>query len=88
MSDQVKMRLMSQLIKDIFRVLQKLLKYFNAIIISKSFVSLSAVLSVIFCLNLNEALLLLSAGKLAIAPTACKSCSSLFYCHKSLDVFE
>ena len=79
---------MSQLIKDIFRVLQKLLKYFNAIIISTSFVSLSAVLSVIFCLNLKEALLLLSAGKLAIMLSAYKSYSSLFYCHKSLDVFE
>ena len=79
---------MSQLIKDIFRVLQKLLKYFNAIIISTSFVSLSAVLSVIFCLNLKETLLLLSAGKLAIMLSAYKSYSSLFYCHKSLDVFE
>ena len=79
---------MSQLIKDIFRVLQKLLKYFNAIIISTSFVSLSAVLSVIFCLNLKEALLLLSAGKLAIMLSVYKSYSSLFYCHKSLDVFE
>ena len=56
-SDQVKMKLVSQLIKGISRVLQKLLKYFNCTILSTSFLPLAAVLPVIFCLNLNEALL-------------------------------
>ena len=63
--DQVKMRLISQLIKDISRILQKLLKYFNGTIISTFSVLQSAVLPVIFCLNLNE-WLLLAAWKLAI----------------------
>ena len=66
-SDQVKMRLISQLIKDISRVLQKLLKYFNGTTISTFFVPPAAVLPVIFCLNLNEALLS-AVQKLAIAP--------------------
>ena len=41
-SDQVKMRLISQLINGISRVLQKLLKYFNDTAISTSFVFLAA----------------------------------------------
>ena len=43
--------------------LQKLLRYFNGTTISASFVSLFPVYLVIFSLNLNEILLLLSAGK-------------------------
>ena len=62
------MRLISQLIKGISRVLQKLLKYFRGTIISTCFVPPPAVLPVIFCLNLNKASLLLAAEKLAIAP--------------------
>ena len=65
------MRLFSQLIKGILRVLQKLLKYFNGTIISTSFVPPSVVLRVIFCLNLNE------AEKLTIVPTLVNSGSSL-----------
>ena len=48
LSDQVKMRLSSQIVKGISRVFQKLLKYFNDTIISTSFVPPSAILPVIF----------------------------------------
>ena len=51
------MRLISQLIKGISRVFQKLLKYFNCTIILTFFVPSSSVTPVIFCLNLNKALL-------------------------------
>ena len=44
---------------------------FNGIIISTSFVPFSPVTSVIFCLNLNEALLS-AAWKIVIAPAAVK----------------
>ena len=72
MSDQVKKRLISQLIKSISRVLQKLLKYFNDTIISTFFVTLSPVTPVIFCLNLTKALLS-AAWKLAITPASVKA---------------
>ena len=53
--DQVRRRLISQLIKDILRVLQKLLKYFNVTAISTSFVLLVwGVFTVIFILDLND----------------------------------
>ena len=81
------MRLISQLIKGILRFLQKLLKYFNGTIISTFFVPAAADLSVVFCLNLNEALLS-AVEKLSIAPASVKSGSSLWYCHKLSDVFE
>ena len=61
------MRLISQLTKAISKVLQKLHKLFNSPIISTSFLLPSAVLPVIFYLNLNDALLL-AAWKLTIAP--------------------
>ena len=49
------MRLFSQLINGISRVLQKLLKYFNGTIISTFIILTSAgVFSVIFILNLND----------------------------------
>ena len=49
------MRLTSQLINGISRVLQKLLEYFNGTIISTSFVLPSAgVIPVIFILDLND----------------------------------
>ena len=49
------MRLISQLINDISRVLQKLLKYFNGTAISTSFVLPAAgVFPVILILNLND----------------------------------
>ena len=51
----VKMKLTSQLINGISRVLQKLIKYFNSTIISTSFVLPSAgVLPAIFILDLND----------------------------------
>ena len=51
----VKMRLFSQLINGISRVLQKLLKYFNGTIISTFIILTSAgVFSVNFILNLND----------------------------------
>ena len=53
--DQGKIRLTSQLINSISRVLQKLLKYFNGTIISTSLVLLSAgVFPVIVILDLND----------------------------------
>ena len=71
------MRLISQLIKGISRVLQELLKYFNSTIILTSFVPLpSAVLPVIFRLNLNEALLSVPK-ELARAQASVKASSSL-----------
>ena len=71
------MRLSSQLIKGISRVHQKLFKYFNGTIISTIFLPPSSVSAVISCFNLNEALLLLVAEKLAIAPAPVKVGSSL-----------
>ena len=53
--EQVKIRLTSQLINGISRVLQKLLKYYNGTIIPISFVFPSAgVFPVIFTLDLND----------------------------------
>ena len=53
--DHVEIRLTSQLINGISRVLQKLLKYFNGTIISTFFVFLLlGVFPVIFTLNLND----------------------------------
>ena len=72
------MRLISQLIKDISRVLQKLLKYFNDTAILTS-VSLPAtwVFPVIFLLNLND----LEFVKISFG-------SSPYYCHNTPDVLE
>ena len=56
-TDQVRMRLISQLVNGISRVLEKVLKYFCGTIIWTAFVPSSPVEPVIFCLNLNEALL-------------------------------
>ena len=53
--DQDKIRLISQLIKGISRVLQKLLKYFNGTAVLKSFVlPSSGVFPVIFNLDLSD----------------------------------
>ena len=53
--DHVKVKLTSQLISGISRVLQKLLKYFNGTIISTSFVlPVAGAFPVIFILNLND----------------------------------
>ena len=52
---QVKIRLISQLINDILRGIQKLLKYFNGTDISKIFVLwASGVFPVILILDLND----------------------------------
>ena len=50
--DHVKIRLTSQLVNDISRVLQKLLKCFNGAVISTSFVLPLAVFPIIFTLFL------------------------------------
>ena len=73
---QVRIRLIWQLISDISRVLQKLLKYFNDTIISTSFVPILPVKPVILSLSLNDAMLS-AAWKLAIATAAVKACSSV-----------
>ena len=83
-TDQVKMRLISQSVNVIARVLQKLLKYFNGTIILTFFVQSSPVEPVIFRLNLNEGLL---PGKLSGAPVSVKE-SLIFlnnYCYISLN---
>ena len=67
------MRLISQLINGIPRVLQELLKYFNGTLILTSFLPLFP----IFVLSLKDALLLLSAGKSVISPLSSKNGSSL-----------
>ena len=57
LSDQDKMRLLSQLMEGISRVFQKLLKHFNGTFISASFIRLVlTVLPFMFCLVLNEAM--------------------------------
>ena len=75
--DQVRIRLVSQLINRISRALQKLLKYFNGSLILIFFVPLFYILPAIFVLNLNKALLLLSSGKSEIAPLSFKNGLSL-----------
>ena len=67
-ADQVKIRLISQLINGISNVLQKVLKYFNGALILTFFVPPFPVLSAIFVLNLSEVLLLFSVEKSAISP--------------------
>ena len=75
--DQVRIRLISQLINSISRVLLKLPKHFNGSLILTFFVPLFPFLSASFVLNLKEALLLLLSGKSAIAPLAFTNGSSL-----------
>ena len=72
------MRLISQLIKGISRVLQKLLKYFNGIAISTSFV-LPAVgfFPVILILGMKD-----------LEFTIAASCDSSLQYHKIPDVFK
>ena len=75
----VKIRLISQLIKGLSSVLQKLLKYFNGgTIISTFYVSSSTVNKV----------LLSTAWKLAIGLAIVKASLSLYLCHKLSYVFE
>ena len=69
------MKLISQLINGISRVLQKRLKYFNGTIVSISFVP-SAGVSPVICLNLFVALL---PGNLSITALSFKDSSSLYH---------
>ena len=82
--DQVKIRLISQLIKGILRVLQKLLKYFNSTAILTSFVLPTAgVFPFIFTLDLND-----SESVKVLYDTASACGLSMLCCHKFPDVFE
>ena len=77
-ADQVRIISTSQLIKNISRVLQKLLKYYHDTAISATFVLPSArVLPVIFVLsfNVSESFIVVSG-------------SPLQYCNELLDVFK
>ena len=86
--EQVRMRLVSQLIKGISRVLQKLLKYFSGIIISTFSMCLSSlVLPIIFDVKLNESVSLVPS-KIKILPSSFTAGISLQYCLKLSDVFE
>ena len=80
-TDQVRMRLISQLIKGnylILRVLQKLLKHFNCTAISTSFVLPAGTVAAIFILDLNDSEFTIAA-----------SCSSSLQCsHKHSDTFK
>ena len=76
LSDQVKTRWLSQLMKSNPRVLKKLLNFFNGTIISTFFVPLLPVAPVGFCLNLNKTLLS-AAWKLTITLALVKVDSSL-----------
>ena len=67
------MKLISQLINGITRVLQKSFNFFNGTIILTIFVKLFPVEPVIFCLNLNESLL---SGTLSAAPASVRAGSS------------
>ena len=79
------MRLISELINAIWRVLQKWLKYLSGSVILTVFIPSYPVEPVIFCLNLDKKLL---PGKSSAAPASAKSSWSLWYCHKLPDVFE
>ena len=87
-SDQFRSRVSSQSIKDISRVLQKLLKYFNGIIVSIFFVPLLPVWPVIFPSRLKESVVALASVKSVIAQSSFTVDTSLHYCHKIRDVFE
>ena len=76
-ANQANIRLISQLIRDILRVLQELLTYFNGTAISTSTVHPSLVLFVNLDLNLNG----FESAMLSFG-------SFLQYCHKLHDVFE
>ena len=86
-ADQVKIRLVWQLIDDISRALEKLLKHFNGAIISTSFVLLSSDWPVIFSLKLNESVTLV-ALKATGMPLQFTAGLSLQYYHKLPGFFE
>ena len=75
--DSVKMRLFSQFINEVSRVLQNLLKCFNGTFISKSFVLPAAwVFPVMFILDLND----YSQLTITAHPTADSYCLPAKYC--------
>ena len=84
-SDQVRLRLISQLIKGISRVLQKLLRYFNSSLISTCFVLSLPAWSVVFCLYLNDLLLWLTKVKSIILSLLSKHGPSQTYSHELWD---
>ena len=84
--DHVKMRLTSQLIKGISKVLQKLLKYFSGTIISTFFVPSSPVIPVIFTLKLIESVGLPAVNSV-ISSLLSWAGVSLQYCYKLPVVF-
>ena len=86
-ADQVRIRLFSQIIKSISRVLQIFLKYFNGTIISTPFDPSSPVWPVIFSLELNESVRLPSL-KSIIASLFFTAGISLQYYHYLPRVFE
>ena len=87
-ADQVKIKLNSQLVNGIARILQKLLKYFNRTIISTFFITPSlSVWPVIFVLKLNESVAL-APLKSAISPLLFTAGISLQHCHKLPNIFE
>ena len=76
-SDQVKIRLISQLINGVSKVSQNLLNYSNdTIILTVRSFPPSPVEPIAFCLNLNKALLL-AALKLTLIPALIKDGLSL-----------
>ena len=71
-SDQFNLRIISQLFKGISIVLQKLLRYFNGIIVSTFFVVLSSVWPVICSFVLGELLSTLPSLKPVISTLSAK----------------
>ena len=82
------MRFISQLIKCILKVFQKLLKYFTGINIWTSFLPLASSTPVIFNLYLNDLLFRLAPLKRTTESTLFRGGSFLQYCHKLPDVFK
>ena len=78
--DQVKISSISQLIKGISRVLQKLLRYFSGTIISTLIIPSLLVWPVNLFLKLNESVLL-APLKATIFPLPYTAGISLQYCH-------
>ena len=87
-SHQFQSRVISQLIKGISRVLQKLLRYFNGTVISTFFLPLLPFLPVNFSLRLNESVEALASVHSVIAPSLSTAATSLEYYHKIPYVFE
>ena len=77
--DQFRWRLISQLIKGISRVLQKLLRYFNGTIISTFFVLLFPVPPVIFALRLSNLVVALASLKSTMSLLVAEAGSSMQY---------